>query len=285
MRISAKQRETPTDMSQYYPVLTIAGSDSSGGAGIQADIKSISAQGCYAMSAITAITAQNTTGVRAVEGISPAMVSAQIDAVSDDIPPLATKTGMLYSADIIGAVADAIERHSLPCVVVDPVMVSTSGSRLLADDAVDTMTRRLFPLALIVTPNAAEAETLTGTTDIELQAKRLRQMGCRNVLLKGGDKTDTPWQKTDWLITEGSSKALPLRADAVDTRNTHGTGCSLSACMAARLALGDDLRTAVGRAKAYVTRALQAGAGITTGHGHGPMNHFFDPKRQKITRQ
>ncbi len=274
-----------TQMSQYYPVLTIAGSDSSGGAGIQADIKSISAQGCYAMTAITAITAQNTTGVSAIAGLSPDMVAAQIDAVCTDITPLATKTGMLYDAEVIEAVADAAERHRIANIVVDPVMVSTSGSRLLADDAIETMTRRIFPIALIVTPNAAEAEVLTGSADIELQAKRLREMGCRNVLLKGGDKTDTPWQKTDWLLLEGSSKLLPLRADAVETNNTHGTGCSLSACMAARLALGDDLRTATGRAKAYVTRALQAGANVTTGHGHGPMNHFYDPKRQKIKRQ
>lgn len=237
------------------------------------------------MTAITAITAQNTTGVSAIAGLSPDMVAAQIDAVCTDITPLATKTGMLYDAEVIEAVADAAERHRIANIVVDPVMVSTSGSRLLADDAIETMTRRIFPIALIVTPNAAEAEVLTGSADIELQAKRLREMGCRNVLLKGGDKTDTPWQKTDWLLLEGSSKLLPLRADAVETNNTHGTGCSLSACMAARLALGDDLRTATGRAKAYVTRALQAGANVTTGHGHGPMNHFYDPKRQKIKRQ
>lgn len=272
-------------MSQYYPVLSIAGSDSSGGAGIQADIKSISAQGCYAMTAITAITAQNTTGVTTVEGISPGMVEAQIKAVCSDIPPLAAKTGMLYSAEVIRAVAGALSSHPLPNLVVDPVMVSTSGAALLADNAVDAMVSLIFPLALIVTPNAAEARRLTGSDDPQEQARILKQMGCRNVLLKGGDITDTPWQKTDWLATEGSSKLIPLRADAVDTRNTHGTGCSLSACMAARLALGDDLRTAVGRAKAYVTRALQAGANITTGSGHGPMNHFFDPKRQKITRQ
>lgn len=271
-------------MSQYYPVLTIAGSDCSGGAGIQADIKTISAQGCYAMSAITAITVQNTLGVSAVEPVSPAIVEGQIAAVSSDIRPLATKTGMLFSAPIIRAVAGAIRAAELENLVVDPVMVSTSGSMLLDPEAVSTLVAELLPLALIVTPNADEARALTGTDDPGEQALRLRDMGCRNLLLKGGDK-DTPGTKTDYLIMEGSTKLIPLRADAVDTVNTHGTGCSLSACIAARLALGDDLRTAVGRAKAYVTRALQAGADVTIGGGHGPMNHFFDPKRQKLQRK
>lgn len=271
-------------MSQYYPVLTIAGSDSSGGAGIQADIKAISAQGCYAMSAITAITIQNTQGVAGVEGVSPAAVAGQIEAVVTDIPPLATKTGMLFSADIIKAVSEMVNRYKLPNLVVDPVMVSTSGSMLLSDDAVAVMIADLLPQALLVTPNAHEAIALTGCREPEAQAAELRRMGCRNLLLKGGDKSDTPGRKTDLLMLEGSTRLLPLHADEVRTVNTHGTGCSLSAAIAARLALGDDVRTAVSRAKVYVTRAIEAGAGVTVGHGHGPMNHFYDPKRQKIQR-
>lgn len=272
-------------MNSYYPVLTIAGSDPSGGAGIQADIKSISAQGCYAMSAITAITAQNTLGVEAVEGVSPGMVGAQIAAVCADIPPLAVKTGMLFSASIIEVVAEAVRQMELPNLVVDPVMASSSGTMLLESDAVAALTSELMPLAILVTPNAAEARAITGYDNPQMQARALKEMGCRNILLKGGDSNDTPGVKIDYLVMEDSDKLLPMSADAIETRNTHGTGCSLSAAIAARLALGDDLRTAVGRAKAYVTRALAAGADVEIGNGHGPLNHFFDPKRQKIRRE
>jgi len=272
-------------MLSYYPVLTIAGSDCSGGAGIQADLKAIASQGCYGMSAITAITAQNTLGVDGVWPMSPEAVTAQIEAVAADIRPLAVKTGMLHDAAVAEVVADCVARLSLPNLVVDPVMVSTSGSLLLELEAVEVMRSRLFPLSALVTPNYSEAIILTGSEEPVEQARLLREMGCRGILLKGGDASGVSDLKIDWLMPEGSDTLMPLKADAVDTVNTHGTGCSLSAVIAARLALGDDMVTAVSRAKLYVTRALQAGARVKVGGGHGPMNHFFDPKRMKIRKQ
>ncbi len=268
------------DMKHYIPVLTVAGSDSSGGAGIQADIKTISAIGCYAMSAITAITAQNTCGVTAIQGIDPKVVSAQISAVCSDIPPLAAKTGMLFSRDIVMSVADSFEQFRIPHLVIDPVMVSTSGSRLMTDDAVEAIVERLFPLAELVTPNQAEAVALTGVTDPMEQAKKFIEMDCRNVLLKGGD-TDRSDMKIDYLYLYGEDDLITLTADAVNTLNTHGTGCTLSAAIASYLSLGMDLTDAVMRGKLFVTRALQSGAKVRTGHGHGPVNHLFNPRHSK----
>ena len=268
------------DMKRYIPVLTVAGSDSSGGAGIQADIKTISAIGCYAMSAITAITAQNTCGVTAIQGIDPGVVAAQISAVCSDIPPMAVKTGMLFSRDIVMSVAEGISSFRVPHLVIDPVMVSTSGSKLVADDAVEAIVERLFPLAELVTPNQAEAVALTGTTNPMEQARKFTAMGCRNVLLKGGD-TDRTDMKIDYLYLQGEDELITLTADAVDTVNTHGTGCTLSAAIASYLSLGFDITDAVMRGKLFVTRALRAGAKVTTGHGHGPVNHLFNPRHSK----
>lgn len=266
-------------MRQYYPILSIAGSDSSGGAGIQADIKTISAIGGYAMTAITGLTAQNTTGVSMIEPISGAMVRAQIEAIYADIPPMAVKTGMLCDREVTAAVAECLERFSPRYLVVDPVMVSTSGSVLLEEEAVEILKSRIIPLATIITPNIAEAEALTGTTDPDRQADSLLAMGCGAVLLKGGDSTDHD-HKTDLLYVSGQ-EAMELRADAVDTRNTHGTGCTLSAAIATYLALGYSLDDAVSDGKLYVTRALAEGSFVTTGKGHGPVNHFFSPRRLK----
>lgn len=268
-------------MRRYYPVLSIAGSDSSGGAGIQADIKTISAIGCYAMTAITAITAQNTTGVSAIQGIDPDIVRAQISTVWADIPPLAVKTGMLFSAPIIEQVAAELSQHSPLHLVVDPVMLSTSGSQLIAPDAVDCMVKLLFPMAEIVTPNISEAYALTGTHDFMQQALALRGMGCRNVLLKGGD-TDSTDFKTDYLLLENSCELMPLKSDAINTRNTHGTGCTLSSAIASYLALGMDMTEAVSRAKLFVVRGLRSGASVAIGHGHGPMNHLYAPRHMKF---
>ena len=268
------------DMKRYIPVLTVAGSDSSGGPGIQADIKTISAIGCYAMSAITAITAQNTCGVTAIQGIDPGVVAAQISAVCSDIPPMAVKTGMLFSRDIVMSVAEGISSFRVPHLVIDPVMVSTSGSKLVADDAVEAIVERLFPLAELVTPNQAEAVALTGTTNPMEQARKFTAMGCRNVLLKGGD-TDRTDMKIDYLYLQGEDELITLTADAVDTVNTHGTGCTLSAAIASYLSLGFDITDAVMRGKLFVTRALRAGAKVTTGHGHGPVNHLFNPRHSK----
>lgn len=270
-------------MKRYVPILTVAGSDSSGGAGIQADIKTISAIGCYAMSAITAITAQNTMGVRSVQGIDPAIVKDQIDAVCKDIPPIGAKTGMLYSRDIVRTVCDCFVDHRVGNLVVDPVMISTSGSLLIASEAVDEMVASLFPLATLVTPNINEAIRLTGQTDPMAQALRLREMGCRNILLKGGD-TDRTDMKVDYLFAEGESDLITLTADVVNTSNTHGTGCTLSAAIASYLALDFDVMEACMRGKLFVTRALQAGARVTIGHGHGPVNHLFAPRHMKFQR-
>lgn len=267
-------------MKRYIPILTVAGSDSSGGAGIQADIKTISAIGCYAMSAITAITAQNTTGVKSIQGIEPDIVSDQIDMVCSDIPPMGAKTGMLFSSDIVMAVSNAFRRYTVPNLVVDPVMVSTSGSLLIDRDAIEAMTTHLFPLATLVTPNQSEARELTGETDPMAQALKLHDMGCRNVLLKGGD-TDRTDMKVDYLYLDGEEDLISLTADAVNTNNTHGTGCTLSAAIASYLALGFDITDATMRAKLYVTRALQYGSRVAIGHGHGPVNHLFGPRHMK----
>lgn len=267
-------------MRTYFPTLTIAGSDSSGGAGIQADIKTMSAIGCYAMSAITSITAQNTTGVRSIMPVTPSVVADQIDMVMTDIPPMAVKVGMLCNAEVAGAVADRLDFYRPGNLIVDPVMISTSGSVLLEDDAVEVMVKKIFPLALLVTPNQREVQALTGETDPQRQIESLRAAGCRNILIKGGD-TDRNDFKIDILSLEGEDEIIELRADAVDTRNTHGTGCTLSSAIASYLALGNDLADAVRLGKLYVTRALEEGSWITTGRGHGPVNHFFSPRRLK----
>jgi hydroxymethylpyrimidine/phosphomethylpyrimidine kinase len=257
--------------------LTIAGSDSSGGAGIQADLKTFAAHGVFGCSAITAVTAQNTLGVTAVVEIDAAMVVAQIDTVLADLEIHATKIGMLSSAAIVEAVADAIERHRLANVVVDPVMVAKGGARLLEQDAVAAIRTRLFPLATIVTPNALEALALTGrpVTSLDEQraaAIRLMEMGPRAVLVKGGHLDGAAVD----VLYDGR-EVVELRADRIDTPHTHGTGCTLSSAIAARLARGDDLVTAVRAAKAYVTRAIAAAPGL--GHGHGPLQHFLKRPR------
>lgn len=267
-------------MRQYYPVLTIAGSDSSGGAGIQADIKTISAIGCYAMSAITAITAQNTTGISAVQGIEPDIVAQQIEMVFADIPPLAIKTGMLYSRPVIEAVASVLSRASVSKLIVDPVMVSTSGTNLIETDAIEAVKRLIFPQALLVTPNLKEAIVLTSETAPEKQAAVLHSMGCSNVVIKGGDSDNTE-VKTDFVSLDCGADVFTIKADAVNTVNTHGTGCTFSAAIASYIALGYSLSDAIKSGKLFVTKAIEGGSYITCGHGHGPVNHFFNPRRLK----
>ncbi|MDE6394512.1 MAG: bifunctional hydroxymethylpyrimidine kinase/phosphomethylpyrimidine kinase [Duncaniella sp.] len=267
-------------MRRYFSVLTIAGSDPSGGAGIQADIKTISALGCYAMSVITSLTAQNTVGVRSIMPVTSQIVADQIDMIMEDIPPVAVKTGMLCDTEIAEAVASRLEHYRCPNLVVDPVMISSSGTPLLSDDAVTLVAERIFPLSALVTPNVNEALVLTGESEPDRQAKKLFELGCGNVLLKGGDRMDGNI-KTDILYLDHGNKRIELRADAVNTKNTHGTGCTLSSAIASYLALGYDIAEAVNAAKLYITRALEAGAFVTTGHGCGPVNHFFAPRRLK----
>ena len=265
------------ECSKYIATLTIAGSDCSGGAGIQADIKTMSALGCYAASAITAITVQNTLGVTAVHAVPPEIVAGQIKAVMDDIEPKAIKIGMVNDAETIFAIAETLKAYSLPQLVVDPVMVSTSGSRLMQDDALDVFCRELLPLATLLTPNVPEAEVLSGIkiTDkgsMDKAARRVLQLGCNNILIKGGHLAG---QKVDRLYGDVDCEYV---AENVVTRNTHGTGCSLSSAITTFLAQGFSTDEAIGKAKEWLTEALKAGADVEIGHGHGPVNHFFNPK-------
>jgi hydroxymethylpyrimidine/phosphomethylpyrimidine kinase len=257
--------------------LSIAGSDSGGGAGIQADLKTFAALGVYGVSVITAITAQNTVGVRAVQEIDPDVIAAQLDALAEDFAIAALKTGMLSSAVIIETVAAGLRRHALRPLVVDPVMIAKSGDRLLREDAVETLRRRLLPLAHVVTPNIPEAEVLTGLA-IRSQADRvaaghaIMELGAHAVVIKGGHSDDDPI--VDLLVDDKG--VHEFRAARIVTSSTHGTGCTFSAAIAAALGRGDELATAVGEARAYVSNALAQAPGL--GHGHGPLNHF--PTRQ-----
>ena len=253
--------------------LTIAGSDSSGGAGIQADIKTMTTNGVFAMSAVTVLTAQNTMGVRGVMEVSPEFLAAQIDAVFEDIRPDAVKIGMVGSSALVEAVADRLRRHGARNVVLDPVMVATSGARLIDDDAIDALEELLFPLAEVITPNIPEAEVLSGrgieTPDDMLAAAAsiCERCGCA-VLCKGGHSLN---DANDLLWHDGTARWLKGRR--IDNPNTHGTGCTLSSAIAANLAKGFGLEEAVRRAKAYVSDALAAM--LDLGHGSGPMDHAF----------
>ena len=269
---------------RYARVLSIAGSDSGGGAGIQADLKTFSALGCYGMTAITAITAQNTQGVRAIHGVPPDMLRAQIDAVVEDIGVDAVKIGMLHSPEVVAVVADALRRHHLPHVVLDPVMVATSGDRLMADETVQVLVRELFPLATVVTPNLDEAALLLGRPipgieALDGAARALLALGAPAVLLKGGHLPgDTVMDVL--ALTDGTR--LRLQSPRIVTHNGHGTGCTLSSAIAAYLALGLPLPQAVEQARAYILGAIAAGANVHTGHGHGPLNHGYAPVAQRV---
>lgn len=263
---------------KYNRVLTIAGSDSGGGAGIQADIKAISACGCFATSAISAVTAQNTLGVEAVEGLSTAIIEQQIAAVLSDIGTDSVKIGMLHSADVVRTVAATLRRFGVDNVVLDPVMVSTSGHRLIEESAVDVLRSELIPMARIITPNIPEAEILLdapipsqdGMPDA---ARELARRYGVSVLLKAGHMTEACL--TDILYNRETDQVLALASERVDTRNTHGTGCTLSSALAAFLARGLALDEAVRAAKDYISSAIVAGATYETGHGHGPVCHFY----------
>ena len=253
--------------------LTIAGSDCSGGAGIQADIKTMTAHGVYAMSAITALTAQNTTGVYGVMESTPEFLANQLDCIFTDIYPDAVKTGMVSSRRLIQVIADKIKQYKAVNIVVDPVMVSTSGSRLLAEDALSALTGQLLPLATLVTPNIPEAQVLTGMTittaeDKEKAAQLINECyGC-NVLMKGGHSIN---DSNDLLYHNGTATWIYGRR--INNSNTHGTGCTLSSAIAANLAKGNDLLSAVKKAKNYISLALADG--LDLGAGSGPLNHAF----------
>lgn len=284
------------ECSKYIAVLTIAGSDCSGGAGIQADIKTISALGCYAASAITAVTVQNTQGVTAVHAVPPEIVAGQIRAVMDDIKPKAVKIGMVNDAETIKAIADTLADYDIEHIVVDPVMVSTSGSKLMQDDAIKVFIEKLLPMSTLITPNIYEAEILAGKkiTDEDAMndvAGEILSKGAEAVLIKGGHIEGD--KKVDLLYnairkTEARSSELTMmigdsfESETVETRNTHGTGCTLSAAIASNLAMGLGINKAIDKAKYWLTSALIAGADVEIGSGHGPVNHFYAPKKMRI---
>jgi len=263
----------------YPAVLTIAGSDSGGGAGIQADLKTFSALGCYGMSVITALTAQNTLGVTGIHSIPPDFVKAQLYAVLQDISPKSIKIGMVHSAELVAVIAEALQQYPDIPVVLDPVMVATSGHRLIAEDTVKHLVNQLFPLAALITPNLDEAALLANmpiktVSDMETAGHIIMKQGCNALLLKGGHLKQE--QLTSLLFTK-YGKVERFTSVKIETKNMHGSGCTLSSAIAAYIAHGGSLQNAVALAQDYVHHAIYYGKDVTTGKGHGPLNHFYNP--------
>lgn len=278
------------NVKKSYPiVLSIAGSDSGGGAGIQADLKTFSSLGVYGATAITAITAQNTQGVHSQFALPPQMVYDQIIAVMEDIHPSVIKIGMLSNLQVTTAVAEALKRYSIP-IILDPVMVSSSGHRLLSAEAQEVLKERLLPMAQLVTPNIPEMEALSDMPLLTISdkynaAKHLLSLGVQSVLLKGGHeegevKVDILYQKSPQGIITCS-----FSSDTLNTRNIHGTGCTLSSAIAAYMARGLALKEAISSAKIYITEAIKAGADISVGKGYGPVNHLFNPLKMMVNEE
>jgi len=266
----------------YHRALTIAGSDSGGGAGIQADLKTFSALGCYGMSVLTALTAQNTKKVVAIFEVDPTFVDQQINAVLDDLGADAIKIGMLHDPRVIEIVAENIKKRSISNVVLDPVMVAQSGDKLIKNEAIKALTEQLFPLSRIITPNLPEAEELlnrdiNGADQMEQAARDLLEWGPESVLLKGGHGSEQ--KSRDCLVQRQSPDEEVsiewMEAEYIETNNTHGTGCTLSSAIAAYLARGGTLQQAVASAKHYITGAIHAGSTYKIGEGSGPLHHFY----------
>ena len=273
------QAQTPTLNQRYVRVLTIAGSDSGGGAGIQADLKTFAALGCYGMTAITALTAQNTQGVQAIHAVPADFLKAQLQSVLGDIGVDAVKIGMLHTPEVVRTVAWAIDHYGLQRVVLDPVMVATSGDRLIAEETVDVLVRELFPRCTVVTPNLDEASLLIGrpiegAQALEDAGRSLLALGARAALVKGGHLAGD--EVVD-LLVQPDAPSLRLASQRIASRNVHGTGCTLSSAIAAHLAQGLPLEAAVQRAREYILRAIAEGAQVQTGRGHGPLNHGHAP--------
>lgn len=267
-------------MKKYHSVLTIAGSDCSGGAGIQADIKAISALGGYAASAITAITVQNTCGVTGIHPVPASYVKAQIEAVMTDIKPSAIKIGMINDVEIVKAIAESIKKYKPKFVVFDPVMVSTSGCKLIEDKAIEAIKEELIPLSTIITPNLSEAMVLTGDSisdaaSMTAAGNKILESGCGAVLIKGGHLEGN--DMCDVLCIKEENTPYIYTASKISSKNTHGTGCTLSSSIATYLALGETLREAVRKAKDYVHKGILNGKDVCIGSGHGPLNHFYSP--------
>lgn len=265
-------------MKTYPRVLTIAGSDSGGGAGIQADIKSISATGSYAASAITAVTVQNTVGVEGVHAIPVEILGAQIDAVLSDIGADAVKIGMLHSDEVVRCVKERLQKHGVTNIVLDPVMVSTSGHRLIEESAIKVLMSELVPMARVITPNIPEAEIMAGVKiesqdDLPNVARMLSCGGKVSVLMKAGHLSED--DLTDYFYNAEEDHIIELHSKRIYSRNTHGTGCTLSSAFASYLAQGLSLDDAATAAKNYIAKAIEAGAEYEIGHGHGPVDHFW----------
>ena len=274
-------------MTTHYPrILSIAGSDSGGGAGIQADLKTCSALGCYGMTAITAITAQNTCGVQGIHAIPPEMLRQQIDAVVSDIGVDAVKIGMLHDPEVVHIVAQAIRQFQFKHIVLDPVMVATSGDALIANETIAVLVEELFPLVRVITPNLDEASLLLKrpiqqVNELATAAQDLHALGAPAVLLKGGHLAEQHEgaQVTDVLLymQDDVTHTQTYTSPRIISRNTHGTGCTLSSAIACYLALGESLPDAVAQARAYIAQAIEQGKNVQTGQGHGPLNHGFAP--------
>lgn len=265
----------------YPSVLTIAGFDSSGGAGIQADIKTISALGCYATSVLTALPVQNTTGVRKIYPIPMEAVADQIEAVLDDIIPQSIKIGMVHTPQLVDTIINTLNKYPKIPIVFDPVMVATSGDRLIEDETVKTIIENLFPIAEIITPNMDEASILAGMDvknleDMRTAGKKILSSGCKNILLKGGHQ-ELPTVTSIFFDEKGDQSSF--ETEKFITNNTHGSGCSLSSAIAAYLARGEELSMAVNLGQQYVFEAIRNGKDVVTGNGNGPLNHFFNPHK------
>ena len=263
---------------KYHRVLTIAGSDSGGGAGVQADLKTIGANGCYGMSVITALTAQNTVGVSGIHSVPIDFVRQQMEAVLSDIGTDAVKIGMLFSPELITTVAEQLKRFHVGNIVLDPVMIAQSGDKLLQDEAIDALKNHLIPMADIITPNLPEASMLLGREITSLDmvndaARELCRLGCTSVLIKGGHLEGK--ESDDCLYLGDTDEIIMLPAKRIETRNNHGTGCTLSSAIASGIAKGYDVVKAVRMAKEYITGAIDAGANYSIGQGHGPVHHFY----------
>ncbi|MGK6352982.1 bifunctional hydroxymethylpyrimidine kinase/phosphomethylpyrimidine kinase [Parapedobacter sp. DT-150] len=275
---------TNTQQYRYPSVLTIAGFDGSGGAGIQADIKTISALGCYATSVLTALPVQNTQGVRSIYSIPDHAVGKQLDAILDDIFPDAIKIGMVHTGELVDTIVNALTQYPRVPIVFDPVMVATSGHGLMEDKTLVTLIDRLFPIVTVLTPNLDEAAVLAGmpvrtVDDMYVAGEKIRKMGCRSVLLKGGH-LDAPRLTSLYFDEEGTVHEFSF--ERLETNNTHGSGCTLSAAIASRIALGKPLLDAVQEGQEYVHQAILSGRDVLVGKGRGPLNHFFNP--QKLTK-
>jgi len=267
---------------KYLSVLTIAGSDGSGGAGIQGDIKTISSLGCYATSAITALAVQNTCGVVAVHSIPTDIVRLQIKVIIEDILPDAIKIGMVPTLELVESIAEILQSYPQIPVILDPVMVATSGRKLMEDVTIAGIVKKLFPLITIVTPNLDEASVLAEmeintVEDMRIAGAKIMQSGCKALLLKGGHLKS---EKLTTLYFSAQGKIIEFNSGKIDTNNTHGTGCTLSSAIASFLARGMDMERAISNAHEYVHLAILNGADVQTGNGNGPLNHFFKPENQ-----